>query len=159
MLATYEQTSSVILSYWEFVKKVIREWLGPEIPNYYILADGTILPTTVRLPSDYEFDSEVENYIYYSETKRIANLRNISMEGRFRPLPFIGLQINLPNETVDISDWLGEVRVNPNTMKLSVKQILMLWFLTQSRFVPLEKATIHLVKADGSEEDLAPGTL
>jgi hypothetical protein len=113
------------------------------------------LPATVQLPYEYEYDSETNIFIFYSETKRIANLKNTTMEGRFRPLEYLGIQINFPNESIDISDWLGELRVNPATLRLSLKQILMLWFLTQNRYVPVEKSTLHVVRADGTEEDIA----
>ena len=154
LLAKYEQTSTYVASYWESIKSSLRSWLGPEIPNYYIFSDGNILPSTVRLPYEYEFGLETEIYIYYSETKRIANLKNTTMEGRFRPLQYIGIQINYGNESIDISDWLGELRMNPNTVKIPIRQILMLWFLTQNRYIPLDKATFHVVNSDGTEEDI-----
>lgn len=148
-IAWLGQTINSIYSYWELSKQYLRSWLGPEPMKLYILKDGSVLPSTLLLPTD----MEDEAYIFCPNTNQITSLQNPTPEGRFRPLPYIGIQFNAVSNSVDISDWLGEIRANPIPPNITVEQIVRVWMFVHNRYISLKNTKAHIVKNDGTEED------
>lgn len=148
MLAFYEQMSVVVKGYVRVAAKGARVWLGPEPEAYYLLSDGQILPTTLVLP-DSVFNT---THVYNPDTQRITLASTTEPEGRFRPLPYLAVQVSHPTTgTVDLSDWLGEVRANP-VPDLDTKQLITLWSYLHNRYVPLcPGTTITVTTSDGQE--------
>ena len=127
----------------------LRTWLGPEPQNYYILADGRVVPTTVTLPRDVAEQAFLFNYKKNRLTAAAATLT----EGRFRPaVPYLSIVIKQPLSTdIDISEWVGDMRANPVPENIPLKQLISLWSLTNSRYIPLSY-TLETINADGEYE-------
>lgn len=143
--AFYEQVSTVVWNNWEYVKQEVRNWLGPEPLTYLLIEDGQVLPSTVALPDDYKSTT----YVFHPATKQITLYTEPNPEGRFRPLPFLGMSIGERN----LSDWVGEIRSNPALPNISAKQILQLWSASNHTFLP-KTGTIQIVQSDGTEESV-----
>jgi hypothetical protein len=114
---------------------VLRSWLGPEPQNYYLLADGRVLPVTTNLPQDI-----LENaFLYDPRTNRIVAAAATSTEGRYKPaVPYLSVVIKQPiTEDIDLSEWVGELRANPVPESLTLKQLVTLWSYTNNKYVPL----------------------
>ena len=140
LLAFYERASSFIKYYLDSSKQYARYYLGPEPVNYYLFRDGRLLPTTVHVPEG------VDCFVYDAATQQITERNNPNPSGRFRALPYLGISVG----TLDISDWLGDVRANP-VFAFRPKQLLELWSLVDNTYVNLD-ASIHVVHSDGTEE-------
>lgn len=143
LLAIYERISVYIYEHWEYVKQELRVWLGPEPLTYFLLDDGRVLPSTITIPEDYR----TTTYQYTPHNKQITLLTEPNPEGRFRPLPYLGIVIG----TIDISDWLGELRANPVPPNITANQIVQLWSYSSNTFLP-KTGEIKIVKSDGTEE-------
>lgn len=127
----------------------LRTWLGPEPQNYYLLADGRILPTTVKLPADIAEQAFLFNY----KKNRLTAAAETLTEGRFRPaVPYLSIVIKQPIlGDIDISEWVGDMRANPVPENIPLKQLVTLWSLSNSRYVPLSY-TLETINADGEYE-------
>lgn len=150
-LAMYEQfLTNVVDPFWEMFKQSLRDWLGPEPVTYFLMENGHILPSYMILSDE----QKAKAYLYHPVQKRITRANNPMPEGRFRPLPFIGIYITKSNETTDITEWLGEVRANPVPADMSAQQLILLWCYAKNRYISLENCKIHTVRSDGEEEDI-----
>jgi len=134
---------------WRCLKYTLVQYLGNNPTNYYLLKDGRVLPDTISLP-----DHEIQTaFLYDSESHTIRKASDANPQGRFRPLPYLSITFqNTYIETIDISDWLGEVRANPVPNTMSVQQILSLWSIVNRRYVPTgDNLEIHVVDSDANE--------
>jgi hypothetical protein len=151
-LAYYEQMSVLVKDYLSAAASYARSKLGPEPQSYYLLTDGQVLPTTVVLP-----DSVFQRaYIYDPHTLRITLASNTNPEGRFKRLPYVALQvIHADIGTIDMSDWLGEVRANP-VPEMDTQQLAVLWSYAHCRYVPIFSGgtTIQSTTSDGEESSV-----
>ncbi len=147
LLAFYEQVYVFTKYYSEIGKCYARQWLGPAPQKYLLLADGQVLPSAIQLPST------VSAHLYDPSTNRITSMSNPSPEGRYKPLQYISMRMESEIVgNIDMSDWLGELRANP-VPNLSIKQIMVLWSLTQNTYVPFDgETTVFVTKNNGSEE-------
>ena len=127
----------------------LRTWLGPEPHNFYLLADGRVLPTTISLPADVEATTFLFNPLTYHFTKATAT----APEGRFKPaVPYLSVVIKQPVlGDVDLSEWVGELRANPVPENLPLKQLVTLWSLVHNKYVPLSY-TLATINAAGDYE-------
>lgn len=128
---------------------VLRTWLGPEPQNFYLLADGRVLPTTFSLPVDIAELAFLFNPLTYHFTSVMVT----APEGRFKPaVPYLSVVIKQPiTGDIDLSEWVGDLRANPVPENLPLKQLVTLWSLTNSRYVPLSY-TLETINADGEYE-------
>ena len=148
-LAYYEQLSVLVKDYLSAAASYVRSKLGPEPQSYYLLSDGQVLPITTNLP-EHIFE---QAYIYDPRTLRITLAFNTTPEGRFKRLPCIALQVTHPDTgTIDMSDWLGEVRANP-VPELDLQQLALLWSHVHCRYVPIlsRGSIIKTTNSDGEE--------
>ena len=127
----------------------LRTWLGPEPQNYYLLADGRIMPTTVTLPRDVAEEALLFNYKKNHITAAVEPLR----EGRFkRAVPYLSIVIKQPiTGDIDLSEWVSEIRANPVPEILTLKQLVTLWSLVHNQYVPLSY-TLATINAAGDYE-------
>jgi len=145
-LAWYERARTLVLDYWNYTKSKAREWLGPEPQQWHLLPDGRIVPSCVRLPRTIQSVT----YWYDPHTHRLSQYG--AVEGRYRPLPFISMKFE--NEivgSIDISDWIGDLRVNPVSNTLTPLQLATLWSLVTSQYVPIRNVTVSWTNRDGEE--------
>ncbi len=140
LLAFYERASSFIKYYVDSTKSYARYYLGPEPVNYYLFRDGRILPTTVQIPDG------IECFVFDTNTMQITNRDMPNPHGRFRALPYLGITVG----TLDISDWLGEIRANP-VVAFGPHQLLELWSLVHNTYVNLN-LPVEVVHSDGRQE-------
>jgi hypothetical protein len=67
-------------------------------------------------------------------------------------VPYLSLVIKQPiTGDIDLSEWVGELRANPVPETLPLKQLVTLWSLTNSRYVPLSY-TLETINANGDYE-------
>ena len=147
ILAYAEQLFNQIAPYWEYAKKELRTWLGPEPLTYYLLTDGRVLPSTITLPDEVK----AETFTFDPFLKRMKKSLG-EQEGRLRPLPFIGIVLKTPSFEVDISEWLGELRAFPNPEFVTAKQLILLWSHVHNKYITFQNGSLLLVKNDGTEE-------
>lgn len=149
VLAWCERSSVVIQERWEVLKQALRHWLGPEPQQFYLLADGHVLPTTMEIPESLH----ATTYIFDPHTNHMVLASNPAPEGRFRRLPYVALSVQ--DEIVgniDLTEWIGELRANPVPSDMPVKQLLTVWSLVHNRYVPLSGGVrVDVVGADGEE--------
>lgn len=149
LLALGEQLLNYVYPYWEDAKQSLRDWLGPTPLTYHLLKDGRVLSSTIVLPDEIKS----ETYAYWPIQKQMTKLLTL-VDGRYKPLPIIGIVLKTSQETIDISDWLGDIRAYPVPEQITAKQILLLWSLVQNRYVEFEGSTVEIVKNDGSQETI-----
>lgn len=127
----------------------LRTWLGPEPQNYYLLADGRVLPTTVTLPNDV---AELA-FLFNTLTQHFTSATVTAPEGRFKPaVPYLSLVIKQPiTGDIDLSEWVGELRANPVPENLPLKQLVTLWSLVHNQYIPLSY-TLATINANGDYE-------
>ncbi len=128
---------------------MLRDALGPSPQQFYLLSDGRVLPTTIRLPPIVTSTA----FVYDPLTHRMYQ-NNTPQDARFRRLPYIAASFNhVSTGEVDISDWLGEIRAHP-VPELSVKQLLTLWSFANNRYAPLSEGVQVTVTKNDGETDL-----
>jgi hypothetical protein len=149
ILALTEQILNQVHPYWEYVKQEMRTWLGPVPLTYYLFEDGRVLPSTIELPESVR--SAVFTFNPFS--KRIQKLSSLE-EGRFKPLPYIGIVLKASSEEIDITEWVGEIRAFPIPEFITAKQIILLWSHVHNKYVSFANASIHIIKDDGDEETI-----
>lgn len=150
LLALYERASVFIQEKIEVCKAYARAWAGPAPQNFYLLTDGRVLPTTTYI------DERIRSsaYLFDTQARRIYPAAASPPLGRWRPLHYIGIQIHDDVVgTVDISDWLGDLRANPVPRSIPIQQLLQLYVLDTNRYAPIHGVTI-VIKDDGSEDTL-----
>ena len=127
----------------------LRTWLGPEPQNYYLLADGRIMPATVTLPRDVAEEAFLFNYKKNHITAALEPLTT----GRFkRAVPYLSIVIKQPiTGDIDLSEWVSEIRANPVPENLPLKQLVTLWSIANSRYVPFSY-TLETINSDGEYE-------
>ncbi len=131
------------------VVSTLRTWLGPEPHNFYLLADGRVLPTTIMMPLDI-----IENaFLFDVKTNHITAAGAIRTMGRFKPaVPYLSIVIKQPVlGDIDLSEWVGELRANPVPEILTLKQLVTLWSLVTNTYVPLSY-TLATINAEGDYE-------
>lgn len=118
----------------------------PEI-DYYLLTDGRVIPTTIDIPDSIKD----RTFLFKPQTKKIVQANDLEPEGRFRRLPCISLTVTHNSVgTIDISDWLGEIRANPVPPPIPIKQLLHLWSIVHHQYIPLCSGTVvHMTMNDG----------
>jgi len=150
LLALAEQLITYAAPYWEYVKQELRTWLGPVPIRYFLIPDGRVLPSIMIMPED----TNANTYVYDPFTKQITKVQAISDEGRYKQLPIIGIVIKHASGTIDISDWVGELRAKPVPDFITAKQLVILWSYVHNTFVPFTESSLSIVKNDGTEETI-----
>ena len=127
----------------------LRTWLGPEPQNFYLLADGRVLPTTFALPADI---AELA-FLFNPLTQHFTSATVTAPEGRFKPaVPYLSVVIKQPiTGDIDLSEWVGDLRANPVPEILTLKQLVTLWSLVHNQYVPLSY-TLATINAAGDYE-------
>lgn len=147
-LAFYEHSCVFIKQCTTVVKSQFRAWLGPEPQDYYLFSDGSVLPTSISLPSSVV----ATTYHYDCTMHRLSPAAPPAAPGRFRPVPIIALRVERDDVgSTDISEWIGDLRQLGMTEAPNVKQLLQLYALVSNTFVPLSDATVYLTRNDGTE--------
>ena len=145
-LAFYEHASVFLTRCTTAVKSHFRSWLGPEPQDYHLLSDGSVLPTSIPLPSSVTATA----FRYDCTAYRLSPVT--VAEGRFRPVPVVSLRVERDDVgSIDISEWIGELRQRGMVEAPNIKQLLQLYALVSNTFVPLSGATVHLTRSDGTE--------
>lgn len=121
----------------------LRRWLGPEVPNYYVLENGDTVSTTAQIPV-----SVLQNaYVYDSETHRLTRIG--TTEGRHRPAPILGLVVRNPLiGAVDLTDWVGELRMNP-VAPVNPLMLVRLWSAAHNRYIPTHNTLLEVTDTNG----------
>jgi len=153
--------SKFALEIYEFIQQqaknavsALRVWLGPEPQDYYLLADGRVLPTTMILPLEVARNA----YYYNSNKNQITDLpTDFATTGRFKPaVPYLSMTIQQPNTDaadIDLSEWLGELRACPVPQNLPLKQLVTLWSLVTNTYVP-SAYTLAVINDAGENETI-----
>lgn len=150
-LLTILSTFNTLSNYWTHARTTtmswIRRYLGPEPQNWILLTDGRILPSTTILPPAVQETS----YLYDIQTNHLTKMDG-AIPGRHRHLPILALQIQNPDVgSIDISDWVGEIRMFP-LRDIVPRQLIELWGAVHNRYVPILETTANVTRNDGSVE-------
>ena len=150
---SFLNTVSVFLNNCAYTaKNALRTWLGPAPQNYYLLADGRVIPASIPLPEE----EQQQAHLFEVQSNRLSSVAFPNPAGRFRPVPFVSATLNHPTYgATDLTDWIGELRANPVPQNLGILQLLQLYSLVHNVFVPIRGGvTINVVKNDGEEETI-----
>lgn len=132
-------------------KNALRIWLGPAPQNYYLLADGRVIPASIPLPAQ----ESQSAHLFEVQSNRISSAASPNPVGRFRPIPFVSATVDHSVYGItDLSDWIGELRANPVPQNLGILQLLQLYSVVHNVFVPIRGVAINVVKNDGEEETI-----
>ena len=148
VLAWYTRTVNFTTPYWNKLLQSARDWLGPTPQRFLILEDGQVLPSTMHIPASLR----ASTYVYNPETNRIALLEDPEPAGRFRPLHYLSAELrHAIVGSVDISDWLEEIRANPVPQTIPIKQLFHLYGLVQNRYIPVSDGVEVMVTTSDGE--------
>ena len=125
----------------------MRDWLGPTPQRFLLVEDGQVLPATSHVPEALR----PSTYIYDPETHRITLLDCPEPAGRFRPLHYLSAELRQDIVgSVDISDWLEEIRANPVPDTIPILQLFQLYGLLHNRYIPMSNGVeIVVTSSDG----------
>jgi hypothetical protein len=107
LLILFEHAYTFTQYHWRLAKEWMRQQLGPsENITYFIMDDNSVIPANVVhcKSAPKAIFSPVENHI-----------RSATQEGAMAPLkrlPWLSVQHTIGDHTVDLSDWLSEIRTN-----------------------------------------------
>jgi hypothetical protein len=80
-------------------------------------------------------------FLYDVETQRISHAL-VPLEGRYKPLNILGLCVILQDgKKVDLSDWVGSIRMNPD-VPLAPKTLIDLWSLSTNTYIKYQTVEI-----------------
>lgn len=150
LLAYYTWIEKHIVFYIQSMQSFFRRLLGPEPQNYYIMEDGSVIPSTMQFDetcyaSAILFDVEKKRFTLYEHPNPTT--------GRFRPLHTIACRIENDKYMLDITDWLGELRANP-VPSISPKSLILLWMHIHNKYIPLTSTKMYITNHDGTEEEI-----
>ena len=147
LLAAYNTLTVFLAQKRTEVASWLRQTLGPEPQNWILLQDGRVVPSTVILPPEVQESA----YVYDITTNHITKMDG-ELPGRRRPISILALQIQHTDvESIDISDWVGELRIFPQR-DITPRQLVELWGVSQNQYVPIEGAYAVVTRNDGSVE-------
>jgi hypothetical protein len=150
LLAFWHRLTLVFTAHLESWKHSVRTWIGPEPQRYSLLQDGRVLPATLQLPTEIQMST----FVYDPATHRIEGAVNADPAARYRRLPLIAGSLQHTSiGTIDISDWLGEIRAHP-VPDLPIRQILTLWSLVHNQYFPLSDGAQATITKNDGETDL-----
>jgi len=136
-LAFYNQIDTLVRSFLVQAKKICRQILGPEPHNVYLLRNGDIVPTYYSNIGEHLSTA----FLYDVETQRISHAL-VPLEGRYKPLNILGLCVILQDgKKVDLSDWVGSIRMNPD-VPLAPKTLIDLWSLSTNTYIKYQTVEI-----------------
>ena len=131
-LLSWAHHTEVFFTHW--VKKtasLLRKWLGPEPTNYLILHNGDVIQSNTLGVDEYLPTA----LLYETATEHISHAL-APLAGRYRSVPLLGISLlRMNKEPIDISDWLGNIRMNP-VVTLPPKVYVALWSKVKNVYVP-----------------------
>jgi len=143
LLVYYNYVHERTVHYTFVAKQILRRWLGPEIPNFYVLENGDTVPTTAEIPTDVLETA----YFYDVESQRLT--KTGTTEGRYRPVPLLGLVVRNPAiGMIDLTDWVGNIRMNP-VAPISAKTLVGLWSAINNRYIPTQGTLLEVTDSNG----------
>ncbi len=147
-LAFYEHIAVFLELCTATIQSRFRTWLGPEPQDYHLLSDGSVLPTSIPLPPSVAATA----FRYDCTAHRLRPAVTAAADGRFRPVPIVALRIERDDVgSIDISEWIGELRQRGMEEAPNVKQFLQLYAFVTNTYVPLSGANVYLTRSDGTE--------
>jgi len=129
-------------------RRVINAINNTDQPAYRLLPDGQVLQADTELPDAVRNDS----YIYNESALQLVG-ENLLPNTRFRPLHIIALSVTTDtttHATRDLSEWIGELRINP-AKNFHPVHLIRLWAFAHSIYIPLRGYSYTVTLNDGSE--------
>jgi hypothetical protein len=146
-LAWYNQLYELGQYYTQVALQYVRRLLGPEPARYLLLANGDTIPAHSEVPAPL-----LENAYEYDPTLRRFTRRGTPQEGRYRPLPYLGLIVRNPAiGEIDLSDWIGEARIRP-VAAVPPAALVRIWATHHNRYIPTRDTLLEITDNEGTQK-------
>jgi len=141
-LRWYERLCVSCESYANGVARWMRKALGPEPERIFLLGNGDVVRSSFR-------GADLSGaFVYDPASTQIHPVSDVP--GRKRPVPFVSLTVQYGTHTIDLSEWVGEVRSAPLPFPLTAPQLVELWSSSYQTYIPSD-ATIRYTTREGDE--------
>lgn len=124
------------------VTRWLRAALGPEPERVVLLRNGDV----VR--SSFQGADLSGAFVYDPASCQIQPIEDVP--GRKRPVPFVALTVHHETRTIDLTEWVGEVRSAPLPFPLTAVKLVDLWSNSHQTYIP-SGATIRYTTRGGDE--------
>lgn len=130
------------LEYWECTKHSLRDWLGPGERKWYLTSDNQITHIPVS-----------DSLVFYSIRNRIHSINQVHSEKKGKHLPWLAICIKSGEDSWDISDWISEIRILPDSPQPTLLQITRLASRIHHIYVYETDATkLYVTNREGEDE-------
>ncbi len=142
LLVTYEHISTYVKTYWEYVKEQTRLYLGPSPNTTYLIFDNDEV-----IPQGKEHCKYAHVSQFNPQEGKVVN----DSSAPFKRLPWISVQHIIGDHTIDISDWMSEIRSNTT---ISLLALIRLASHVLNKHLPeTSHAKIQVISRNGEEEE------
>lgn len=122
-----------------------RTYLGPEPQKIYILTNGDVVLHSMTMDPTFLEGA----FLYTPEDKRLT--RDSGLENRYRPVGYLSIVIHNPSiRSIDLSDWIGSLRMNPQ-IRIDVRMYVRLWSVLTNTYIPSKNTTLDVVDNMGEQ--------
>lgn len=145
LLATFQTCCEWTQSKLDEMYDRMRIWLGPGRSNYILLSNGDILPESMRRSVVWD-DSAL---LFVADEKRIRPFISKEPIMKYQRLPWVSLTHTYGQTTMDLSDWVSELRT---TTDIPLHQCVRLASLVSNVYLTESVgAALHVVTRSGDE--------
>ncbi len=148
LLILFEHAYTFTQYHWRLAKEWMRQQLGPsENITYFIMDDNSVIPANVA------HCKSAPKAIFSPADNRILNATAEEDEtaAPLKRLPWLSIQHTIGDHTVDLSDWLSEIRTNTTIPLIA---LIRLASVTLHRHLPeIPYAKITAIDRSSGEED------
>jgi hypothetical protein len=147
LLSYFQRLHEASIEYSEMGKKKLRTWLGPSPQNYVLFDNGDIVPESVSLVPTLESSA----LIYNQSESKIRQLQHCSDE-KLKRLPWSSIEYKGAHTTLDLTDWISQIKCTTSQECPSLKQIIHLGFLVHHEYLEERNAIITVLDRLGEKE-------
>jgi hypothetical protein len=148
ILSHLQRLHELSLQYYEIRKEKLRIWLGPSPQNYILFENGDIVPEGVSVVPTLESSA----LIYKQSESKIAQLQTRHDE-KMKRLPWSSIVYNGAHTTLDLTDWVSQIKCTTSQPVPKLKQIIHLGFLVHQEYLEERNALIVVLDRFGEKEE------
>jgi hypothetical protein len=141
-LRGYERLSICYEACSKSIARWLRTALGPEPERVFLLGNGDIVRSSFR-------GADLSGaFVYDPASYQIRPIDDAPC--RRRPVPFVAITVHDGTDTIDLSEWVGEVRSALLPFPLTAAQLVNLWSNSYQTYIS-SNATIRYTTREGDE--------
>lgn len=143
ILVLFQQVSEYVLACWNVTKEAVRQYLGPSPNITYLVFDNDEV-----IPAGTEHCKYAHVAQYNQHECRITDPNSTTPNKR---LPWVSVRHVIGDHTIDLSDWMSDIRANTPVTLLAITRLASLALNTH--LPETDHAKVLVITREGEEEE------